>query len=61
MTRRQNPEHYEDCPVNTGDGPVGAPNRCRCEAINAEAEAYYAEPSNMADLEWGGGTPRYDG
>lgn len=51
------PNHYEDCPVNTGDGPTRAPRRCRCEAIAAEDEAYYAEPTNMADLENGGGRP----
>lgn len=51
------PDHYEDCPVNTGDGPTWAPNRCRCAAINAEEEAYSVEPRNMAALENGGGVP----
>ncbi|MEV8394805.1 MULTISPECIES: hypothetical protein [unclassified Streptomyces] len=38
-------EHYEECP---------APDeQCRCGAITAEAEAYYAEPSNMFEMEWG--------
>lgn len=53
------PDHYDECPVNTGDGPEWAPHRCRCDAINAEDEAYYAEPINMAALESGGGTPRW--
>lgn len=54
MTKEpKNPDHYDDCPVNTGGGPSWAPNRCRCEAIAAEDEAYYAEPLNMADLEDG--------
>lgn len=52
-----NPEHYDECPVNTGDGPAWAPRKCRCEAITAEDEAYYAEPRNMAALESSGGVP----
>ena len=48
-----NPDHYDDCPVNTGDGPSWNRHGCRCEAINAEEEAYYAEPPNMFAMEWG--------
>lgn len=47
------PDHYDDCPVNTGDGPTWDRHGCRCDAINAEDEAYYAEPSNMFAMEWG--------
>ena len=57
MTEKTNPDHYDECPVNTGEGPEWAPNKCRCDAINAEEEGYYAEPRNMAALENGGGHP----
>ena len=53
MAQKTNPDHYEDCPVNTGDGPSWAPRGCRCEAINAEDEAYHSEPANMFEMEWG--------
>jgi hypothetical protein len=53
MTKQTNPDHYDDCPVNTGDGPIWAPNKCRCAAISAEDEAYYSEPPNMFAMEWG--------
>ncbi|MDV6290312.1 hypothetical protein R2F25_30350 [Streptomyces sp. UP1A-1] len=60
MAKQTNPDHYEDCPVNTGDGPAWAPRGCRCEAITAESEAYDAEPRNMASLEDGSATtPRW--
>ncbi|WP_413808145.1 hypothetical protein [Streptomyces sp. OE57] len=41
-------EHYEECPHRKSRR-----ERCRCEAINAEAEAYYAEPPDMFAREWG--------
>lgn len=47
-----NADHYDECPVHTGGGPA-----CRCDAITAEDDAYYAEPANMAALESGGGVP----
>lgn len=54
MTARQtNPNHYDDCPVNTGDGPSWNRHGCRCDAITAEDEAYYSEPANMAAMENG--------
>jgi hypothetical protein len=53
MPKQTNPDHYDDCPVNTGAGPAWAPNTCRCDAINAEDEAYYSEPPNMAAMENG--------
>ncbi|MGW6598481.1 hypothetical protein [Streptomyces sp. NPDC055036] len=61
MTQKTtNPDHYEDCPVNTGDGPSWAPQACRCAAITAEAEAWETEPRNMAALEEGSATtPRW--
>lgn len=59
MTDKIDTGHYAECPVNTGDGPTWARHRCECDSITAEAEAYYAEPSNMADLESGGGTPQW--
>ncbi|MFJ4627166.1 hypothetical protein [Streptomyces sp. NPDC088847] len=60
MSRKIDPDHYEDCPVNTGEGPEWAPDTCGCAAINAENDAYYAEPLNMADLEEGySTTPRW--
>ncbi|MFI1830660.1 hypothetical protein ACH41E_30115 [Streptomyces sp. NPDC020412] len=40
--------HYEEC-----DGVERADGICPCDAINAEEEAYYAEPVNMVDLEDG--------
>lgn len=48
-----NPEHYDDCPVNTGDGPSWNRHGCRCDAITADDEAYYSEPANMAAMENG--------
>ncbi|RYJ26448.1 hypothetical protein CU044_3741 [Streptomyces sp. L-9-10] len=56
MTQQTDSDHYEECPVNTGDGPAWAPRTCRCDAISAEDDAYYAEPRNMADLEDGSAT-----
>lgn len=50
---KPDPGHYDDCPVNTGDGPAWNRYGCRCEAIEAETDAYYAEPPNMAAMEWG--------
>lgn len=43
---------YEECKAAQPAGPTEQP-RCICERINAEAEAYYAEPKNMAAREWG--------
>lgn len=57
MPDQKNADHYDECPVNTGDGPSWAPDKCRCDAITAEDDAYYAEPRNMAALENGGGHP----
>ncbi len=48
-------DHYEDCPAHPDSKSATEP--CRCAAINAENDAYYDEPSNMAALENGGGTP----
>ncbi|MFE4535655.1 hypothetical protein ACFRKB_11305 [Streptomyces scopuliridis] len=60
MSQKTDPDHYGDCPVNTSDGPSWAPTKCRCDAINAEADAYYAEPRNMGALEEGAATtPRW--
>lgn len=50
---KPNPDHYDECPVNTGDGPSWAPHKCRCDAINAEQDGYDSEPSNMFEMEWG--------
>ena len=49
----KDPDHYDDCPVNTGDGPAWAPHECLCDVINAKNEAYNSEPSNMFEMEWG--------
>lgn len=62
MTEQQPSEpdydHYEDCPRHPEHLDYNLPTeRCRCAAINAEDEAYYAEPRNMAALENGGGHP----
>jgi hypothetical protein len=51
MTEITESDHYPECaavqkrPVDRGP--------CTCEAINAEAEAYYAEPPDMANRENG--------
>ncbi|MFI2434709.1 hypothetical protein [Streptomyces sp. NPDC018693] len=41
-------DHYEECLADMRRG-----FRCRCEQINAEEEAYYAEPPDMFAREWG--------
>jgi hypothetical protein len=51
------PDHYDECPVNTGDGPTWDRRRSECDATTVEDEAYYAELRNMANPEEGGGTP----
>lgn len=43
---------YQECRDAQPAGPDGKP-RCICERINAEAEAYHAEPDDMAAREWG--------
>ncbi|MEV6810213.1 hypothetical protein [Streptomyces sp. NPDC051132] len=45
------PNHYDKCPVNTGQGPAWDPDGCRCEAITAEREADEAGPTFAH--EWG--------
>lgn len=50
-------DHYEDCPRHPEHLDYNlAAERCRCAAINAEEEAYSAEPLNMAALEDGSET-----
>ncbi|MEU8316652.1 MULTISPECIES: hypothetical protein [Actinomycetes] len=47
--------HYDEC-----DGVERADGTCACDPITAEAEAYYAEPTNMGALEEGAAvTPRW--
>lgn len=42
------PECLEAQPAGFGGVP-----RCICEYLIAEAEAYYSEPPNMVQREWG--------
>ncbi|MEU6928958.1 hypothetical protein AB0A05_07315 [Streptomyces sp. NPDC046374] len=43
---------YEECKEAQPAGFGGVP-RCICEQINAEIDAYYAEPPEMFAREWG--------
>lgn len=40
--------HYDECPASTDPKA-----RCKCDAITAEAEAYYNDPHDLAAREWG--------
>lgn len=41
-------DHYDECNEGRARG-----ERCRCEAINREADSWYAEPANMFEMESG--------
>ncbi|MFJ5037956.1 hypothetical protein [Streptomyces parvulus] len=50
------PQPDEECYQECRDVQPAGPNaqlRCICERINAENEAYYAEPADMATREMG--------
>ncbi|MFJ2205954.1 hypothetical protein [Streptomyces microflavus] len=57
MTQRNPwPQPDEDCMpecLEAQPAGFGGVPRCICERLNADAEAYYEEPSNMADMEAG--------
>lgn len=50
------PQPDEDCTpecLEAQPAGFGGLTRCICEQVNAEAEAYYAEPPNMFAMECG--------
>lgn len=50
------PQPDEDCYEECREAQPAGPNgelRCICERINADHEAYYAEPPDMFAREWG--------
>ena len=46
-------EHYEECPQAQHPSQP-----CRCKGINAADEAYFSEPPDMFEREWGSYTRR---